>query len=67
MPTKKHTEPDIPKPSSVVTVLCIVVLPVLYFISAKTKTDIPLPIFALLFGILFGIGNLKEVLRRLLK
>ena len=59
MSTKKD---DTPKPTILIQVLCIVALVLLFGISSFYKRDVPLPIYAIIAGILFGIGNINNLL-----
>lgn len=56
---KKH---DAKKPTILIQVLCIAALVIIVAIGAVTKTDIPLVVYAILAGILFGVGNIRTIL-----
>lgn len=53
--------PDDTKPTALIQGLCLLALVVLYAISAFAKTEVPLPIYAIIAGVLFGIGNIKNI------
>ena len=57
----RHTNDSNLKPTVFIQVACLVTLVVLYGISAYTKTEVPLPIYAIIAGILFGVGNIKNI------
>lgn len=59
MSTKRD---DSPKPTILIQVLCIVALVLLFGISSIYQRDVPLPIYAIIAGILFGIGNINNIL-----
>ncbi len=52
---------DQPNPTVLIQGLCLLTLVVLFAISSITKTDVPLPIYAIIAGILFGIGNITQI------
>ena len=60
MVQKKH-DPN-HRPSVITVWLCLLTLAVLFVISSAYKTEIPLPIYAIIAGILFGAGNINKVI-----
>lgn len=57
----KKTNDLSPKPTVLIQGLCLLTLLALFIISAIYKTEVPLPIYAIIAGILFGIGNVSNI------
>ena len=49
-------------PTFALQVLCVIALVVLFGISAYYKRDVPFQIYAIIFGVLFGVSNIKKLL-----
>lgn len=64
MPKRKPTknQPEQPKPTTFIQGMCLATLVVLYGISAYTEREVPLIIYAIIAGVLFGVGNVKSFL-----
>lgn len=61
MAKQTDNKPDA-APTLATIVVCLIFLAVLQGIAAATKTEIPLIVYAIVAGILFGIGNIKNII-----
>lgn len=51
-----------PAPTLATVAVCLFAIVVLQGIAAVTKTEIPIIVYAIIAGILFGIGNVKNLI-----
>lgn len=64
MGKKKHDTKKKPDtaPTLATVVICLLALVAVHGIAAATKTEVPIVVDAIIAGILFGIGNVKNLI-----
>lgn len=59
--SKKPPQADT-KPTIETILVCLVAIVILFSISALTDKEVPLIVYAIIAGVLFGIGNVKNII-----
>lgn len=58
----KGTKKPDTAPTLATVIICLVAIVALQGIAAWTKTEVPLIVHAIIAGVLFGIGNVKNLI-----
>ncbi len=59
---KKQSKKPETAPTLETVVVCLITIVILYGISTITEKEVPLVIYAIIAGILFGVGNVRNLL-----
>jgi hypothetical protein len=59
---KKSTKKPETAPTLETVLICLGAIIILYGISAVTNKEVPIVIYAIIAGILFGVGNVRKLL-----
>lgn len=58
---KPDQSPD-PKPTLETLLLGMIVLVIIFSVSAVTGKEVPTIVYAIIAGVIFGIGNIRDIL-----